>query len=117
MNYAELVAYLDQSWTKGPDAGTVESFPFDDLRAFLASRGNPQDGLRVVHVTGSKGKGSVATMAAALLRAHGLPTGTFTGPHLVNVEERIGRGDGAPIDREEFAARLTELMAAAERFS
>jgi dihydrofolate synthase/folylpolyglutamate synthase len=115
MNYAELVAYLDRSWTKGPDVGTVDFFPFDELRGFLAARGNPQSGLRLVHVTGSKGKGSVVTMAAALLRAHGLPTGTFTGPHLLHVEERIGQGGGPPIDREELASRLTELIGASER--
>lgn len=115
MNYRELVQYLERNWTKGPEVGTVDQFPFDELRAFLAMRGDPQADLRLVHVTGSKGKGSVATMVAALLRAHGLPTGTFTGPHLVDVEERIGRGDGAPIDREELARRLTDLIGFSEK--
>src|SRR4051794_5414843 len=98
MDYRELVEYLDRNWSRGPEVGTVDQFPFDELRAFLAARGDPQNGLRVVHVTGSKGKGSVATMVAAILREHGLPTGTFTGPHLVNIEERIGQGGGAPIE-------------------
>lgn len=114
MDYRELVEYLDHNWSKGPEGGTVDQFPFDELRAFLALRRDPQRGLRVLHVTGSKGKGSVATMAAALLREHGLPTGTFTGPHLVSIEERIGQGSGAPIDREEIAARLTDLIAFSE---
>jgi dihydrofolate synthase/folylpolyglutamate synthase len=115
VNYPELVEYLDRNWSKGPDVGTVYYFPFDELRAFLAERGDPQDGLRIVHVTGSKGKGSVATMVAAILREHGLPTGTFTGPHLVSIDERIGQGGGAPIDREELAARLTALIEASPR--
>jgi dihydrofolate synthase/folylpolyglutamate synthase len=115
VNYSELVEYLDRNWSKGPDVGTVDYFPFDELQAFLADRGNPQEGLRIVHVTGSKGKGSVATMVAAILREHGLPTGTFTGPHLVSIDERIGRGDGGPIDREELAVRLSELIDASPR--
>ena len=71
MNYSELVEYLNRSWSRGPDGGTVDSFPFDEVLGFLDERGNPHDGLHVVHVTGSKGKGSVVALASALLRVHG----------------------------------------------
>lgn len=56
----------------------------------LAERvGNPQAGLPVVHVAGSKGKGSTARFIAEILRAAGYRTGLYTSPHLEHVEERI----------------------------
>lgn len=115
MTYDELVAFLERNWSKNPTTRPVDSYPFDELRAFLAERGDPQSGLTVLHVTGSKGKGSTTAMSAALLRAHGLRCGSFTSPHLLHVEERIQGGDGEPIDREELAARMSDLMAASLR--
>ena len=114
MNYAELVEYLAQNWTKGPQTELATHYPFDELRALLAARGDPQRGLSVVHVTGSKGKGSVVALTSALLRAHGQPTGAFVSPHLERVEERIVLGD-APIEPEELARRMTDLIEASDR--
>lgn len=56
----------------------------------LAARiGNPQEQLQIVHVAGSKGKGSTATMIAAILAASGRRVGLYTSPHLSSPEERI----------------------------
>jgi dihydrofolate synthase / folylpolyglutamate synthase len=82
--------------------------------ALLAELGDPQRGLPAIHVTGSKGKGSVATMAAAVLTAHGRRTGLFTSPHLASYRERM-RLDGREIGREEVVAGLRRVEAAAER--
>lgn len=65
-------------------------------RALLGALGNPERKYPAVHVTGSKGKGSVAAMTAEILRAHGLRTGLFTSPHLASYRERI-RLDGRAI--------------------
>jgi dihydrofolate synthase / folylpolyglutamate synthase len=78
----------------------------DRMRALLALLDNPQDRLRIVHVAGSKGKGSTSAMLAAILRQAGHRTGLFTSPHLCQVEERI-QVDGVAITPEE----LTQLMA------
>jgi dihydrofolate synthase/folylpolyglutamate synthase len=110
LNYAELVEYLEANWTKSPPSELATHYPFDDLRALLAARGDPQRGLTVVHVTGSKGKGSVVALASAILRAHGQPTGAFVSPHLERVEERIALGDGRPIPPEELARRMGPLL-------
>jgi len=56
----------------------------------------------VIHVTGTKGKGSTCAFVESILRSHGLKTGLFTSPHLVSVRERIRIG-GNPIDRNTFA--------------
>ena len=61
-------------------------------------------GFKVVHVTGTKGKGSTCTFPESLLRnAYGQHTGMFTSPHLLKVNERI-RLDGKPVSDKDFAA-------------
>lgn len=78
----------------------------DPVRRLLARLGDPHAGLSVVHVAGSKGKGSTALLAEALLRALGERTGTFTSPHLERWTERF-RIDG----REVEDARLADAVA------
>ncbi|HXG09046.1 MAG TPA: folylpolyglutamate synthase/dihydrofolate synthase family protein [Gemmataceae bacterium] len=82
----------------------------DQMRDLLRRLGNPQDGLRIVHVAGSKGKGSTAAMLAAVLQRAGRRTGLFTSPHLCRVEERI-QVDGECIRPEELLVLLEEVQA------
>lgn len=64
--------------------------------------------LPAIHVTGTKGKGSTCAIAESVLRKHGLRTGFFSSPHLVEVRERI-RIDGVPIGREMFSRYFWEV--------
>ncbi|MFO0843393.1 MAG: folylpolyglutamate synthase/dihydrofolate synthase family protein [Gemmataceae bacterium] len=82
------------------------------MRALLARLGQPQKRLRVVHVAGSKGKGSTSAMLAAVLRESGYRVGLFTSPHLTRLEERF-QVDGAPITPAELTQLLVEVRAAA----
>jgi dihydrofolate synthase/folylpolyglutamate synthase len=91
----------------------TDDLKLDPIRTLLARLGNPQDRLRILHVAGSKGKGSTAAMLAAVLGAAGYRTGLFTSPHLVSVAERI-QVDRRPIAPDELAALLSEIRAAAE---
>jgi folylpolyglutamate synthase len=59
------------------------------------------DDLNIIHVAGTKGKGSVCAMCESILRSHGLKTGFFSSPHLVEVRERI-RINGVPLDKDSF---------------
>src|SRR2546429_3501030 len=68
----------------------------DNIRRLLSLLGDPQRGLKVLHVTGTNGKGSVCAYAASVLRAAGYRVGLYTSPHLVRFNERI-RVDGEPI--------------------
>jgi len=83
----------------------------DRIRALLRLVGDPQERLRIIHVAGSKGKGSTAAMLAAILTCAGHRTGLFTSPHLCRVEERI-QIDGRPIDAEDLTTILGEIQAA-----
>ena len=73
--------------------------------------GEPHRRYPVIHVAGTKGKGSVAVYLATILTRAGYRVGLYTSPHLVTVRERI-RIDGRMISREDFARfyrRLNDL--------
>jgi dihydrofolate synthase/folylpolyglutamate synthase len=89
-------------------------FKLDRMRALLSGLGDPHKRLRIVHVAGSKGKGSVSAMLGAILRRAGYRTGLFTSPHLCRVEERF-QVDGQPITAAELTTRLGEVRACGER--
>lgn len=74
----------------------------------LKRLGNPQQNLKIVHVAGTKGKGSVSTTIAGVLTAAGLRTGLFTSPHLDAVEERVII-DGGPCRPDTFVRLVEEL--------
>lgn len=63
---------------------------------------NDLNALNIIHVSGTKGKGSTCAYAEAILRHQGLRTGLYTSPHLVHVRERI-RIDGEPVDEQTFS--------------
>ena len=92
-------------------AGMGASRPKADLSRMreLAKRlGEPQRAAPALHVAGTKGKGSVASMADSMLRAGGLKTGLFTSPHLHTFRERVRIG-GEPIAPRLFADALDEV--------
>ena len=73
------------------------------MHRLLAALGNPHTSLRAVHVVGSKGKGSVASMLASSAHAAGLRVGLYTSPHVVSVAERVWI-DGGPMSVADFDA-------------
>ncbi|MDE2573183.1 MAG: bifunctional folylpolyglutamate synthase/dihydrofolate synthase [bacterium] len=83
------------------------------MRTLLRRLGDPQDRYPTLHIGGTSGKGSTCTMAASVLRAHGLRVGLHTKPHLRSVTERA-RVDAAAVSEERFAELLGEMMPALE---
>ena len=80
-------------WT---DDGAAAYRPgVERMEALLDALGHPERAFPAVHVAGTNGKGSTASLAAAILTASGRRTGLHTSPHLVHVGERM-RVDGAP---------------------
>jgi dihydrofolate synthase/folylpolyglutamate synthase len=83
-------------------------FRIEHVTALLERFGRP-DRRHTIHVAGSKGKGSVAAMAEALLRAAGAHTLLLTSPDMHQARERIAI-DGAPIDYARFAVLADRLL-------
>ena len=78
------------------------------IEALLDALDRPEAMLRIVHVGGTNGKGSVAALTAAILQAAGLRTGLYTSPHLREVTERV-RIDGVQVSRETLARHAARI--------
>jgi dihydrofolate synthase / folylpolyglutamate synthase len=83
------------------------------MRELLARLGNPHRSYPIVHVAGTKGKGSTSAMIASVLTAASFRTGLYTSPHLEQVEERM-TVDGLPSTGEEFAALIARVRSAVD---
>jgi len=81
----------------------------DRMRQLLTRLGNPDAGMPIVHVAGTKGKGSVATMVADILHTAGYDSGLFSSPHLEKIEERF-TVKGVPCSGEELVALVERLQ-------
>ncbi|HVB37427.1 MAG TPA: hypothetical protein VND92_02780, partial [Vicinamibacterales bacterium] len=82
-------------------------FGLDNIRTLCAHLGHPERAYPTILIAGTNGKGSVAAMTEAALRAAGLKTGRYTSPHLVRLEERFAI-DGRPVE----TAALREVVVA-----
>jgi dihydrofolate synthase / folylpolyglutamate synthase len=107
--YAQAEAYLLDTIDEMVSPRT--SYKLDRMRAFLRRLGDPHLAYPTIHVGGTSGKGSTATMIASVLQADGKRTGLHTKPHLRSMTERA-RINGVPIAPERFAALLNEMMPA-----
>ncbi len=106
-----VTAYDDALAFLFPRVTTIK-FGLETTRALLAAVGDPHTLMPVVHVGGTNGKGSVATVVAATLAEAGWRVGLYTSPHLVSFRERV-RVNGVPISEEAVAmwtARLRPLI-------
>ena len=83
-------------------------FDLEPIQRLMERLGNPQTGLSVLHLAGSKGKGSTGLMAEALLGAAGERVGTFTSPHLERWSERF-RIDGREVAGELLADAVARI--------
>ena len=102
MDFDEALAYLQGRLRLGVKLGN------ERFLALLSRLGDPQDKLRVVHVAGTKGKGSTAAMAAGVLQAAGYKVGIYLSPYVYDVRERI-QINGAMISRADFARWVTAI--------
>ncbi|HEX4610396.1 MAG TPA: folylpolyglutamate synthase/dihydrofolate synthase family protein [Urbifossiella sp.] len=111
MTYPEALAFWYARINYEVRAAQPDDLKLERMRALLRRVNDPHERVRLVHVTGTKGKGSTAAMLAAVLRAAGYRVGLFTSPHLTDVRERI-QVDGGSISQAELAARMAELAPA-----
>ncbi len=105
--FSEGFEYLESRLMFGMVPGLESTFKI------CAALGNPQRAFRTVHVVGTNGKGSCSYYLSGILQAHGIKTGLFTSPHLVNLRERI-RVNDMTIGEADLDRLLLQVKAAAE---
>lgn len=102
-----LYSFVDYSLTRG-FRFSPEKFDLSRMKDLLDMLGNPQNKFPILHVAGTKGKGSVSSLCASALRAQGYQVGLYTSPHLQDYAERI-QINGADIPHAEMAALVEEI--------
>ena len=72
-----------------------------DTKLFLQRLSNPEQKMQIIHIAGTNGKGSVCAYLRSVLMEMGYSVGTFTSPHLIEMNERI-QIEGIPVSDEEM---------------
>lgn len=96
-------------WTKKKNT-------LDEVRNFLEALGNPDEQLKIIHVAGTNGKGSVCADLTAMLMEAGYHVGTFVSPHLTDVTERF-LVDGCPVEEAGFSESFTRVKAVTDKLT
>ncbi|HKY13414.1 MAG TPA: Mur ligase family protein [Microthrixaceae bacterium] len=99
----------EASSASGIAAGKIAGLSLEPMHELMTLLGDPHRSAPVVHITGTNGKGTVASMITELLVANGLSVGTYSSPHVDTINERLRR-NGEPIDDEELALVLDSVM-------
>ncbi len=110
-SYDEALAFLKQAIDYERRTNYIydeTGFNLGRVERLFSRAGSPHEGLAAVHVAGTKGKGSTATMIARFLNKMGLRVGLFTSPHLTHLEERI-KVDDEMIGKDEVRRLMGSL--------
>jgi len=102
-----LYSFVDFSLTRS-FRYTPEKFDLGRMQDFIEYLGRPDRTYPIIHIAGTKGKGSVSAMCASALRAAGYRVGLYTSPHLQDYSERI-QLDGQPIPHADLVELVNEL--------
>lgn len=102
MTYEETMAWISRIGKSGIHLG------LERMEQLLDRMGHPERALRIIHVAGTNGKGSVCTMIAAILEAAGYKVGRYISPALYDYRERI-QINGSYIEKEALAEGMTAI--------
>ena len=105
-----LYSFVDYSLKHISELAKAE-FNLDRMFALMNELGDPQKKYPIIHVAGTKGKGSVASLCASALKAAGYKTGLYTSPHLWDYTERI-QINGEPISHKQLIELVEEVKPA-----
>jgi len=114
-NADAVYAYLDRFLNFERKLEPTE-YRLDRMQKLKELFGRPDEGYHIIHVAGSKGKGSTATMLASILQASGATVGLYTSPHLLSFTERIAI-QGVPVDDKTLFAAAGEISGLMEHES
>lgn len=130
MDYNTTLEYINSfiDFERLPKYDYASSFKLERMRAFLQELEIPYQSKKVVHIAGSKGKGSTCAIIADILKESGYRVGLYTSPHLVDIRERIrvlaqdqttGMGAGdfeGVIEKRKFIDLIGRIRPVAEKF-
>ena len=108
-----LYSFVDYSLKHSSELAKAE-FNLDRMFALMEGLGNPQNDYPIIHVAGTKGKGSVSALCASALQAGGYKVGLYTSPHLTDYCERI-QINGESISHEFMTGLVEEIKPAVLR--
>lgn len=103
MTYEEAVRYIDEI-PKFTKKNTLEN-----TKILMERLGNPERSMKIIHVAGTNGKGSVCAYLSSILTCAGKRTGLFTSPHLVKINERF-QIDQEQVSDETFMEAFDKVM-------
>ncbi len=102
-----LYSFVDYSLKHSSELAKAD-FNLDRMFALMESLGNPQNQYPIIHVAGTKGKGSTSALCASALMAAGYKVGLYTSPHLLDYAERI-QINGEPISHDQLIELVEEI--------
>jgi len=116
MNYNKALIYLSKflNYEKFSNYNYRSSYSLDRVERLLMLLDNPQKRYPSVIISGTKGKGSTATILASILDRAGIKTGLFTSPHLISVRERI-KISRILISKREFSSLISLIKKVIEK--
>ena len=109
MDIGEVYEYLGRYGKSGKPVENLSR-----IKCLLKELGDPQEGLKFIHVAGTNGKGSVCEMLTEMLCAHGIKVGTFTSPFVLEYSDRI-RINKKNIPQHYLIRHTEKVKAAAEK--
>ena len=102
MNYCQALDYLGSIQNLGSKLG------LERVAKLLSALGSPQESYPIIHVAGTKGKGSTSLMVSEILKSAGYKVGLYTSPHLQSLRERV-RVNGEIINTGDFSDLIAEI--------
>ena len=118
-NYQQAITYLLERTDYEKQTRlryNVNTFNLGRMEKLLSLVGKPHQKVQTVHIGGTKGKGSTATMLARMLEANDYKVGLYTSPHVVHLHERI-TVDSEMISESEMRGLLNRIYAPVEKMS
>lgn len=115
-DYEQALSYINRftNYERDVSRYTSREYNLRTMEALLQALGRPHTRYPVLHVAGTKGKGSVCILLEAALRSKGYRTGLYTSPHLRHMLERI-QIDGRPVSRSEFVRAVNAMAPVLDR--
>ena len=107
MTLEQALEYIHSNYWNGGTFGLGRTYEL------LEKMGNPQENLKFIHIAGTNGKGSTASMSASILRQAGYAVGLYTSPYIFRFNERM-QVDGECITDEEVIELVEELKPLAQ---